>query len=85
VKDTQRAFGENKLQVEDTIQNGVKHTSLKRLDPSYRVEDAIKNGVKEVKEVSELSLVSEIFKVNSKRVIQNGVKETTTNRYHRRK
>jgi hypothetical protein len=38
-----------------------------------------------VKEVSELSLVSEIFKVNSKRVIQNGVKETTTNRYHRRK
>jgi predicted peroxiredoxin len=81
VKKSYAYYFENDINVEDTIQNGVKHTSLKRLDPSYRVEDAIKNGVKEVKEVSELSLVSEIFKVNSKRVIQKGVKKTDFNMY----
>ena len=33
--------------VEDTIQNGVKHTSVDRYCNQHRVEDTIQNGVKE--------------------------------------
>jgi hypothetical protein len=33
------------------------------------------NGVKETKEISNISLMSEIFKVNAKQAIRDGVKE----------
>jgi hypothetical protein len=39
------------------------------------INDAIEKGVKETKEISNISLMSEIFKVNAKQAIRDGVKE----------
>jgi hypothetical protein len=39
------------------------------------INDVIENGVKEIKEISNISLTSEIFKVKAKQAISDGVKE----------
>jgi hypothetical protein len=45
------------------------------ITPLDKVQDVIENGVKETKEISNVSLMSEIFKVNAKRAMRDGVKE----------
>jgi hypothetical protein len=57
------------IEVEDTIQNGVKHTIAETSDSSHLVEDTIQNGVKR----TELSK-RDFF---PKETIQNGVKHTS--------
>jgi predicted peroxiredoxin len=57
--------------VEDTIINGVKHTSGGRNYGPYRVEDTIQNGVKETHSGCDLLIDDSI-----EGVIRNGVKET---------
>jgi len=72
----------------NTIKNGVKETkesmleSLEQMDHQVtnseiteNINDAIENGVKETKEISNINLMSEIFKVNAKQAIRDGVKE----------
>lgn len=62
--------------VEDNIINKVNSTHRFGYGLEDYVEDTIQNGVKEIKEVSDSSLWNEIFKVNCKKTIKNGVKET---------
>jgi predicted transcriptional regulator len=63
-------------QVQDVIENGVKHVEDGDwLDQDERIDDIIENGVKETKEISNFDLMSEIFKVKAKQVIRDGVKE----------
>ena len=60
----------------NAIVNGVKHVEDGDwLDQDERVDDIIENGVKETKEISNISLMSEIFKVKAKQAIRDGVKE----------
>jgi hypothetical protein len=60
----------------NAIVNGVKHVEDGDwLDQDERINDIIEDGVKEIKEISNISLMSEIFKVNSNRAIKDGVKE----------
>ena len=76
VKDTTTTRWARKDAVENTIQNGVKHTEDGDwLDQDERIDDIIQNGVKETREISNISLMSEIFKVNAKQAIRDGVKE----------
>ena len=71
VKDTYDTEFMPKVMVDDTIQNGVKHTEYGDwLDGDERLDDIIQNGVKETKHNPiEDSLAME-------EVIQNGVKKT---------
>ena len=57
--------------IEDTIQNGVKHTSSATLSRMSPIEDIIQNGVKET------SFVNPYFNQNVEDTIQNGVKHTS--------
>ena len=80
IKNSVKETKENRLfrtiHVMNTIKNGVKHVEDGDwLDQDERVDDIIENGVKETKEISNISLMSEIFKVNSNRAIKDGVKE----------
>jgi hypothetical protein len=60
----------------NAIVNGVKHVEDGDwLDQDERIDDIIENGVKETKEVSNISLMSEMFKVKAKQAIRDGVKE----------
>ena len=64
------------IHVMNAIVNGVKHVEDGDwLDQDERIDDIIENGVKETKEISNISLMSEIFKVNAKQAIRDGVKE----------
>ena len=67
----------NKPKVEDTIQNGVKHTKGAKLNISFSVEDTIQNGVKHTtqKHFRPSVLVED--------TIQNGVKKTLGERMNR--
>jgi hypothetical protein len=53
--------------IEDIIENGVKHTQP--------MDEGVNEGVKETKEISNISLMSEMFKVKAKQAIRDGVKE----------
>ena len=68
VKCTSEFWRLQELNVEDTIQNGVRHTISKGHVPSKAVEDTIQNGVKQ----TELSK-RDFF---PKDILQNGVKDT---------
>jgi len=64
------------IRVMNAIVNGVKHVEDGDwLDQDERIDDIIENGVKETKEISNISLTSEIFKVKAKQAIRDGVKE----------
>jgi len=71
VEDSCEPFFNQDQYVEDTIQNGVKHTTLTNLSRSLGVEDTIQNGVKHTFEdqLAGHHLVED--------AIQNGVKHTT--------
>jgi len=58
------------IEVEDTIQNGVKHTMMGMDGTATLVEDTIQNGVKMIKS----TLISQDSNVED--TIQNGVKDT---------
>lgn len=58
-------------EVEDTIQNGVKHTAVIRGAQTPNVEDTIQNGIKETN-----WRTVDNFPEFEERVIQNGIKET---------
>jgi len=88
VKETKEDRLFRTIHVMNTIKNGVKETkesvleSLEQIDHQVTnseitesINDAIENGVKEVKEISNFDLTSEIFKVNAKQAIRDGVKE----------
>ena len=62
------------LKVEDTIQNGVRHTTTTRNTYALRVEDTIQNGVRHTEEG--------IFAMQSKieDTIQNGVRHTVSSK-----
>jgi hypothetical protein len=62
------------IEVEETIQNGVKHTSPLRQKKAKGVEDTIQNGVKHA--LSHFGSFSLPSKNNIQNVIKNGVKET---------
>ena len=63
----------NKPKVEDTIQNGVKHTILNFVKDCILVEDTIQNGVKE-------TLTSEMrSRLTAENIIENGVRHTLQN------
>jgi hypothetical protein len=74
--------------VSNVINDGVKETKHRLVESweqkghlattfeiTESINDAIENGVKETKEISNNSLMSEIFKVKSKQTIRDGVKE----------
>jgi hypothetical protein len=64
------------IRVVNAIVNGVKHVEDGDwLDQDERIDDIIENGVKETKEISNISLMSEMFKVKAKQAIRDGVKE----------
>jgi hypothetical protein len=63
-------IGQDTVQVEDTIQNGVKNTSSTSAPMVLPVEDTIKNGVKETR----LQKSSNLYRIED--TIQEGVKET---------
>jgi hypothetical protein len=69
-------FLAERVPIEDTIQNGVKETKHNLWDGGLAMEEAIQNGIKETKGISDFSLSSEIFKVNCKKTIRDGVKHT---------
>jgi len=88
VKETKENRLIRTISVISTINNGVKETkesmleSLEQIDHQVtnseiteNINDAIENGVKETKEISNINLMSEIFKVNAKQAIRDGVKE----------
>jgi hypothetical protein len=88
VKETKENRLIRTISVIRTINNGVKETkesmleSLEQIDHQVtnseiteNINDAIENGVKKTKEISNISLMSEIFKVNAKQAIRDGVKE----------
>jgi len=88
VKETKEDRLFRTIHVMNTIKNGVKETkesmleSLEQMDHQVtnseiteNINDAIENGVKETKEISNINLMSEIFKVNAKQAIRDGVKE----------
>ena len=54
----------------------MKNTENFKHERIYSVDDTIQNGVKEIKEISDFSLSSEIFKVKCKKTIKEGVKDT---------
>jgi hypothetical protein len=59
----------------DIIENGVKEIREVTFLNQMFVEETIQDGVKEIGVISNISLMSEIFKVNAKRAIKDGVKE----------
>jgi hypothetical protein len=61
--------------VEDTIQNGVKHTEVELSEIKATVEDTIQNGVKHT------VLKTKLYFGQVEDTIQNGVKETTPSGY----
>jgi hypothetical protein len=63
-------IGQDTVQVEDTIQNGVKNTSSTSAPMVLPVKDTIKNGVKETR----LQKSSNLYRIED--TIQEGVKET---------
>jgi hypothetical protein len=82
--------------IKDVIKNGVKETLGSMLESSEQIDhqvtnceiteninDAIENGVKETKEISNTSLMSEMFKVKAKQTIRDGVKETKEMKHDR--
>jgi len=88
VKETKENRLIRTISVISTINNGVKETkesmleSLEQIDHQVTnceitesINDVIENGVKEIKEISNISLTSEIFKVKAKQAISDGVKE----------
>ena len=88
VKKTRSNQMDEPLRVEDTIQNGVKHTEYADWeDGDERLDDIIKNGVKEtthggylgfvekkVKKIHQFETAKQLYYVED--VIDNGVKET---------
>jgi hypothetical protein len=71
VKDTTTTRWARKDAVENTIQNGVKHTEDGDwLDQDERIDDIIQNGVKETREVT---FLNQMF---IEETIENGVKDT---------
>ena len=77
VKDISSVLYKELLSVEDTIQNGVKHTLTPILFEVAKVEDAIENGVK----LTELSK-RDFF---PKDILKGGVKETKSLQIHLKK
>ena len=63
--------------VEDTIQNGVKHTQFRQIPMNYSIEDTIQNGVKHIKK----SNSPKAFSIDN--TIQNGVKHTSLYGFNR--
>jgi hypothetical protein len=76
VKRTQGGYTPESVLVGDTIQNGVKETKHNPFEDGLAMEEAIQNGIKVIKEISDSSLSSEIFKVKCKQTIRDGVKRT---------
>jgi hypothetical protein len=77
VKETKLKSGKQTGKVEDTIQNGVKHTEDGDwLDGDERIGDIIQEGVKETIPTLRRTLLG----VDD--IIQNGVKETYEDTYH---
>lgn len=66
------AASQKNMFVQDTLQNGVKHTHQKNWTLLPKVEDAIQNGVKETKGINGVHGMDV--------AIQNGVKETKSER-----
>jgi hypothetical protein len=79
------------MKVEDTIQNGVRHTIYPTEKPIFVVEDAIENGVKEIYDykghrwdvkdviqdgVRDISPMTQYTDWQVKEIIENGVKDT---------
>ena len=76
VKETYESKSTKSISLRHAIKNGVKHVEDGDwLDQDERIDDIIENGVKETKEISNISLMSEIFKVKAKQTIRDGVKE----------
>jgi hypothetical protein len=76
VKETYESKSTKSISLRHAIKNGVKHVEDGDwLDQDERIDDIIENGVKETKEISNISLMSEMFKVKAKQVIRDGVKE----------
>jgi hypothetical protein len=88
VKDTKLHRLSRDISVISTIKNGVKEIIPSTFESEEQkdhwktndeitesIKDVIENGVKETKEISNISLMSEIFKVNAKQAIRDGVKE----------
>ena len=86
VKDIESSKYQSNHEVEDTIQNGVKHTEKSlQIDGSCVIEDTVQNGVKETKTPGNGDIVSTVewMKENDSNsypkmiddVINNGVKE----------
>jgi hypothetical protein len=79
VKETYESKSTKSISLRHAIKNGVKHVEDGDwLDQDERIYDIIENGVKETKEISNISLMSEIFKVKAKQAIKDGVKEVKT-------
>jgi hypothetical protein len=89
VKDTKLHRLSRDISVINTIKNGVKEIIPSTFESEEQkdhwktndeitesIKDVIKNGVKETKEISNISLMSEMFKVKAKQTIRDGVKET---------
>ena len=70
VEDAFDPFFDQDQYVEDTIQNGVKHTQQYRTRCMMRVEDTIQNGVKNTRKGNPY------FQESVEDTIQNGVKQT---------
>jgi hypothetical protein len=88
VKETKEDRLFRTIRVMNTIKNGVKEIIPSTFESEEQkdhwktndeitesIKDVIENGVKEVKEISNFDLTSEIFKVNAKQAIRDGVKE----------
>jgi len=69
----------------DIIENGVKEIREVTFLNQMFVEETIQDGVKEIGVISNISLMSEIFKVNANRAIRDGVKEVIEENHHRRR
>ena len=78
VEDTWENSADAWYQVENTIENGVKHTSSGKLLVQRQVEDTIQNGVKRTTDFGTI----DSLKIED--TIQNGVKDTKFKRYDRR-
>jgi hypothetical protein len=66
VKETKESVLESLEQIDHQVTN---------CEITENINDAIENGVKETKEISNISLMSEMFKVKAKQTIRDGVKE----------
>ena len=77
ILDLSRTIYQTSVMVHGTKQNPTEQIDhqVTNCEITESINDAIENGVKEVKEISNISLMSDIFRVMAKQVIRDGVKE----------